>query len=72
MSHAHVIANGSCEEIFSNRDMLYSAGLDVPEISNIIASLRKNGVVLPDNIYTVDGAINALTELYKQGQGGTL
>ena len=72
MSHAHVIANGSCEEIFSNRELLYEAGLDVPEISNIITTLRKNGVQLPENIYTVEGAFNALVKLYKQNEGGVL
>ena len=70
MSHAQLIANGTCEEIFSNRDLLYKAGLDVPEISNIATKLRENGVQLPDNIYTVEGAVNALIELYKPDVGG--
>ncbi len=72
MSHAHVIANGSCEEVFSDRELLFEAGLDVPEISNIVTSLRKNGVALPENIYTVEGAFNALAELCKQNKGGAI
>lgn len=72
MSHSHVIANGSCEEIFSNRELLNNAGLDVPEITNIVNSLKNIGTQLPDNIYTVDGAFNSLLQLYKQGKGGAL
>lgn len=68
MSHARVLANGTCEEVFSNHKMLFDAGLDVPEITSIVLAMRKAGLDIPENIYTVDGAFSALKSLY--GKGG--
>lgn len=68
MSHARVLANGTCEEVFSNHKMLFDAGLDVPEITSIVLAMRKVGLDIPENIYTVDGAFSALKSLY--GKGG--
>ena len=69
MSHASVLANGTCEEVFSNHQLLFDAGLDVPEITSIILALRKKGVEIPDNIYTVDGALSVLLPLLKEKGG---
>lgn len=63
MSHSKILANGTCKDVFSNHQLLFDAGLDVPEITNIVLSLRKAGVKLPEDIYTVDGALNAILEL---------
>ena len=63
MSNSKILANGSCKEVFSNHQLLFDAGLDVPEITNIVLALRKAGVMLPEDIYTVDGAFDALVKL---------
>ena len=63
MSHSKILANGTCKDVFSNHQLLFDAGLDVPEITNIVLALRKAGVSLPDDIYTVDGAYKALVDL---------
>lgn len=68
MSHSRVLANGTCEEVFSNHKMLFDAGLDVPEITSIVLAMRKSGLDVPENIYTVEGAFTALKKLY--GKGG--
>lgn len=67
MSHGKLIMHGTCSEVFSQRDMLIEAGLDVPEISNIIYALREKGIDLPSDIYTVDGAVDAI-EKYVRGR----
>ena len=63
MSHSKLIAHGTCDEVFSQHQLLLEAGLDVPEITGIILNLRKKGVDIPDNIYTVDGAVEAIKRL---------
>ena len=72
MSHAKVVTSGTCEQVFSQHKLLLDVGLDVPEITGIILALREKGVDIPDNIYTVDGAVNAIKSQYlstKNGRG---
>ncbi len=68
MSHSRVVASGSCEEVFSQHKLLLEVGLDVPEITGIILALREKGVDIPNNIYTVDGAVEAIRRLYLNGK----
>jgi len=70
MSHARVVASGTCEEVFSQHELLLEVGLDVPEITGIILALREKGVDIPNNIYTVDGAVQAIKSLYLSGRNG--
>lgn len=72
MSHGKVIAHGTCREIFSQHRLLLEVGLDVPEITGIVLALREKGIDIPDDIYTVDGAVEAVKRYYtniKQGRG---
>ena len=68
MSHSKVVASGSCEEVFSQHKLLLEVGLDVPEITGIILALREKGVDIPNTIYTVDGAVEAIKSLYLKGK----
>ena len=70
MSHARVVTHGTCEEVFSQHKLLLDVGLDVPEITGIILALREKGLDIPDNIYTVDGAVSAIKSIYLKNQGG--
>lgn len=67
MSHGKIILEGEPKDVFSQAKLLQSAGLDVPEISKIITALREKGVKLPRDIYTVDGAYEALLKLISGG-----
>ena len=67
MSHGKLILEGEPKDVFSQTELLQSAGLDVPEITKIVASLRKRGINVPKTIYTVDGAADAIV---KQVSGG--
>ena len=60
MSHGKLIMHGSCKEVFSQREALTEAGLDVPEITNVVYALQENGIDIPKSIYTVDGALDAI------------
>ena len=60
MSHGSVVTHGTCKEVFSQHQLLLEVGLDVPEITGIVLALRQRGVDIPDDIYTVDGAVEAI------------
>ncbi len=70
MSDGKLFLSGSRDEIFRHADALASVGLDVPQITHAINRLREKGYALPDNIYTVEAAENALRALKQSGKGG--
>ncbi len=49
--------------VFSHVEQLKSVGLDVPQATELIYELRKNGYDLPDDIITEEGCIEALAKL---------
>ena len=60
MNKGKVYKTGTVGEIFSLSDELSQIGLDVPAISKIAAELRRRGVNLEGELYTVNGALNAI------------
>lgn len=60
---------GTREEIFSDPDFLFSKGLDVPQITKLCVLLRKRGIDIPNDIYTIDKAKEAILKLLR-GNGG--
>lgn len=67
LSHGGLLLTGTCEEVFSHRDMLTQAGLDVPEITNTVCALNKQGIDISNSIYTVQGAFDAIKEYMSRG-----
>ena len=63
MNDSRLMLHGPKDEIFRESELLISVGLDVPEITHLINELRRRGYDLPDNIYTVEGAVQALKVL---------
>ena len=70
MSHGKLIMHGDCKTVFSEKEMLTEAGLDVPEITNTVHALRKRGIEISKSIYTVDGAVNAIKEYLRGDKNG--
>lgn len=62
MNSSRVYASGTVSEIFSRADELVSIGLDVPVVAKITAELRRKGVDLGGELYTVAGARDAILE----------
>ena len=60
MNDGVVYREGSVSEIFSMADDLSSVGLDIPMVSRIASELRKQGVDLDGELYTVDGVRDAI------------
>ena len=56
LAHGKVLTSGSCKDVFSQRELIREAGLDVPEITNTVHALREKGIKIPNSIYTVEDA----------------
>ncbi len=68
MNHADVLRCGTTAEIFSDPEALCEVGLDVPEVSRIVAELSRRGIRLTGELYTVEGVKRAiLSYMRKEG-----
>lgn len=65
MNEGHVAMFGSKENIFSRGEELKNIGLDVPQITELVILLRKYGIELDKNIYTVESAQDALLNVFR-------
>ncbi len=70
LSNAKVLRQGTREEVFAHVDQLAETGLDVPQITHLMRLLRQRGMQVPNNIYTVAEATEALKELFLMGGEG--
>ena len=57
MASGKILMTGDKEKIFGEADKLTSVGLDVPQVTQLMALLKKKGVICADGIYTVDMAL---------------
>jgi energy-coupling factor transport system ATP-binding protein len=57
-----IVIDGTPKEVFSNITLLKSAGLDVPQTTELADELRKSGIDLPEGILTVDECVNAISQ----------
>ncbi len=62
MNHSEVFKAGTVEEIFSDADSLSEIGLDVPSVARIASKLRRRGISLSGELYTVNGVKAAIKE----------
>ena len=68
MYGARILRKGSREEVFAHVDELAGTGLDIPQITRLMADLSQKGIPVAKNIYTVDEAVAALKAVF--GEGG--
>jgi energy-coupling factor transport system ATP-binding protein len=62
MNDGKVYREGSVAEIFSMAEDLSAVGLDIPMVSRIASALKKCGIELNGELYTVDGVKNAILD----------
>ena len=65
MNDGAVYMNGTVSEVFKRGDELVNIGLNVPEITRLIARLNEMGASLPKDIYTVKYAAQLLVGAMK-------
>jgi len=56
MNRGTVAIDGKPADVFAQAEALRSMGLDIPQITQLIVALRKRGVAIDNNIYTIEKA----------------
>lgn len=67
MKNGKIDAIGTPSEIFRNAAHLREIGLGAPQVTEVFALLRKHGVDLPADVYTLEYAVQKLLALRKGG-----
>ncbi len=67
MDDGNLVMFDTVSNVFSNVERLKEIGLDVPEITRVVYGLKKRGIDLGDNIYTVEDAREAIIK-YKENK----
>jgi len=67
LSKGKLLAFDKTEEIFKDKELIKEAGLNVPIVTRVFDRLRDKGLEVPDNIFTVDRAVEYLLNLKKRG-----
>ena len=60
LEHGRVTLSGTVPEVFSKAEQLKKIGLSVPQITELFLRLNQQGAELPDDIYTVPAAAEAI------------
>ena len=66
MNGSRLAMDGTPEEVFQHAKELTEMGLSIPQMTRVFLHLQEMGVELP-NVYTLDGAVEALRRL-KEGK----
>ncbi len=64
MNQGKIFMEGTCAEIFSDSDNLAEIGLDLPQITSFMRELKKNGLNIRTDIFTVEEAKKELLKLF--------
>ncbi|SCG84073.1 cobalt/nickel transport system ATP-binding protein [Proteiniborus sp. DW1] len=62
MEEGQVVLEGTPKQVFSQVEKLKKLGLDVPQVTELVYELRKEGVNLPADILTVDELVGLLCQ----------
>ena len=63
MNKGTLVMSGKPKEIFSQTEQLKSYRLDVPQVAELAAELRKRGIPIPADVITVDEFVDKLAGL---------
>lgn len=67
MNKGEMVLFDKTENVFKQYDFLKSIGLNVPIVTQVMLSLKNKGINVPDDIFTVDRAVDYLLTLTKGG-----
>ena len=56
------------DNVFKHSRVLEEIGLSVPQITRVFCRLHDSGIAVPDDVYTVESALNAILPLLKGGR----
>ena len=70
LAKGEITLSGKPKEVFrADRNLLHAAGVDVPRMVDLVDTLRKHGVTIPDDTISVDSLVREI--LAGQGRGST-
>ena len=61
----HLVLQGTPHHVFSHDDQLREWRLAAPPLSELLASLRRQGLAVPEGVFTLEDAFNWLQQVYK-------
>ena len=64
LADGKVLLQGTPDEVFSKQSLLKENGLAVPEVTEIMAKLKKDGYNVNDGCYTIKSAVQELKKLF--------
>lgn len=67
MNRGELALFDTTENVFRQHEFLKSIGLNVPMVTQVMIALKEKGINIPDNIFTVDKAVDYLLSLTKGG-----
>ncbi len=65
LSEGRLVMQGTPRSIFAQGEQLREYGLAAPPLSELLALLRKRGMHVPEDVFTLDDAVAALLESHK-------
>lgn len=65
MNQGRCILDGTPEYVFSKVDTLESIGLAVPQVTYLARELKKRGIDIPQNIFTLEQAKKEILKLLR-------
>jgi energy-coupling factor transport system ATP-binding protein len=60
LNKGELLFDGTPDEVFTKEEQLEKIGLAVPQITTIMRALRQAGMKVPEQIWTVDAAVDAI------------
>lgn len=63
MSEGNIIMDGTPKEVFSHVEKIKDLGLDVPQVTELMYELRKEGFDLPSDVLTIDEGYDAIKSI---------
>ena len=67
LKNAHILMEGTPQQVFARGEELLSAGLDVPQVTRVAMALRARGLNVDPAVYTVEALERELLALRKGG-----
>ncbi|WP_129597431.1 energy-coupling factor transporter ATPase [Anaerophilus nitritogenes] len=62
MEDGHMVLEGSPKKVFSQVKTLKQLGLDVPQVTELAYQLKKEGILIPQDILTIDEMVRYLCQ----------
>ena len=62
LHNGHLVMQGTPRSVYTQGDALRKWGLAAPPLSELLASLRKKGMAIPEEVFTLDEAFEMFVE----------